>query len=54
MQRTTAYSAAIVMQMIAEGSISRRGTLRSEQGIDHRRFIEHLGERGIGVKIELK
>ncbi|MBK7093115.1 MAG: saccharopine dehydrogenase NADP-binding domain-containing protein [bacterium] len=54
MQRTTAYSAAIVMQMIAEGSISTRGTLRSEQGIDHRRFIEHLGERGIGVKIELK
>lgn len=54
MQRTTAYSAAIVMQMIAEGSISKRGTLRSELGIDHARFISHLGERGIGVKIEMK
>ncbi len=54
MQRTTAYSAAIVMQMIAEGSINKRGTLRSELGIDHRRFIAHLGERGIGVKIEMK
>lgn len=53
MQRTTAYSAAIVMQMIAEGSISKRGTLRSELGIDHRRFIDHLNERGIGVKIDL-
>lgn len=54
MQRTTAYSAAIVMQMIAEGSIAKRGTLRSEVGIDHTRFISHLGERDIGVKIEMK
>lgn len=54
MQRTTAYSAAIVMQMIAEGSISKRGTLRSELGINHGRFIQHLGERGIGVKMETK
>lgn len=54
MQRTTAYSAAIVMQMIAEGSISQRGTLKSELGIDHNRFIELLQPHGIKVKIDIK
>ncbi len=51
MQRTTAYSAAIVMQMLADGTIARRGTLRSEEGIDPTVFLGHLDERGIGVQI---
>jgi lysine 6-dehydrogenase len=51
MQRTTAYSAGIVMQMIAEGAITKRGTLKSEDGIDTRRYIELLKQRGIDIKI---
>lgn len=52
MQRTTAYSAAIVMQMLADGTISGRGTLRSEEGIDPGVFLKHLDERGIGVQFK--
>jgi len=51
MQRTTAYSAAIVMQMLSDGAISKRGTLRSEEGIDPQTFLRHLTERGIGVQV---
>ncbi len=54
MQRTTAYSVGIVAQMIAEGAISQRGTLRSELGIDSGRFLQLLDQRGIGVKVEIK
>ena len=49
MQRTTAYSAGIVMQMIAEGTINQRGTLRSELGINSTRFLELLEQRRIIV-----
>lgn len=54
MQRTTAYSVGIVAQMIAEGAITLRGTLRSELGIDSQRFLQLLDQRGIGVKIDVK
>lgn len=50
MQRTTAYSVAIIMQMIAEGTVSQRGTLRLETGVDSQRFVELLGERGIELR----
>jgi len=52
MQRTTAYSAAIVMQMLADGTIAKRGTLRAEDGINPQVFLQHLDERGI--KVEFK
>lgn len=51
MQRATAYSAGIVMQMIAKGSIAQRGTLRSESGINTARFIDLLRQRGIEVRM---
>jgi lysine 6-dehydrogenase len=50
MQRTTAYSVAIVMQMLAEGSIEQRGTLHLETGINPQRFIELLAAREIVLK----
>jgi lysine 6-dehydrogenase len=53
MQRTTAYSAGIVMQMIAESTITQRGTLRSELGINTTRYIELLRKRGIALKINI-
>jgi lysine 6-dehydrogenase len=54
MQRTTAYSVGMVMQMIAEGSIEQRGTLRLETGITPARFIELLKQRGIRLTTSVK
>lgn len=51
MQRLTAYSVAIVMQMIVDGTISERGALPLELGVDSQRFIELLAERGIDLRI---
>ena len=51
MQRTTAYSVGIVMQMLAEGSIEQRGTLHLETGINPQRFSELLATREIVLKI---
>jgi lysine 6-dehydrogenase len=50
MQRMTAYSAGIVVQMLVEGTIEQRGTLRSELGIPPARFIELLATRGITLQ----
>jgi lysine 6-dehydrogenase len=51
MQRTTAYSAGVIMQMLAERTIKQRGTLHSESGIDPARYIALLEQRGIDVRI---
>lgn len=49
MQRTTAYSAGIIMQMLAERSISTTGVLRLEQDVDSRRFLSLLAKRGFNL-----
>ncbi len=53
MQRTTAYSTGIIMQMIAEGLIRQRGTLRSELGIDTTSYVRLLRQRGIDLQIDI-
>jgi hypothetical protein len=40
------------MQMLADGTIAKRGTLRAEDGINPQVFLQHLDERGI--KVEFK
>jgi hypothetical protein len=49
MQRTTAYSAGIVVQMLAEGAIAANGALRLEQNVDTHRFLELLALRGFNL-----
>jgi lysine 6-dehydrogenase len=51
MQRCTAYSAGIIMQMISEESIKVPGTIRLELGVNSGRFIQLLKERQIDVKV---
>ncbi len=51
MQRTTAFPASIVAQMIASGEISERGAIPQETVVPTGRFIEELERRGVDVEI---
>ncbi len=52
MMRTTAFPASIVAQMVADGTISRRGAVPQESVVPAGPFIEQLGARGIRVETE--
>lgn len=52
MQRCTAYSAGVIMQMMAEESIKVPGTIRLELGVNSGRFIQLLKERQIDIKVD--
>lgn len=51
MQRTTAYSASICAQMLADGSITETGTLRHETSIPPLAFLHEWKKRGIDLLI---
>ena len=50
MMRTTAFPASIVAQMVADGTIARRGAVPQELVVPTGPFIEQLGARGIRVE----
>jgi lysine 6-dehydrogenase len=52
MQRTTAFPASIVAQMIASREISERGVLPQETVVPTGRFLEELEKRDIRISIE--
>jgi len=49
MMRTTAFPAAVVMQLILNSVISERGVLRQEKAIPGFRFISEIEKRGIFI-----
>lgn len=49
MQRTTGFSAAIVAQMLVNGSVKDVGVLRQETSIPHDVFLTEWGKRGLYV-----
>jgi lysine 6-dehydrogenase len=49
MQRTTAYSAGVIMQMLAEESIPHTGPIRLEESVNPTRFMELLERRHIAI-----
>jgi lysine 6-dehydrogenase len=51
MQRTTAFPASIVAQMLASGEISERGAIPQELAVPPERFIEELQRHGVEVEI---
>ncbi|MFH1686929.1 MAG: saccharopine dehydrogenase C-terminal domain-containing protein [bacterium] len=51
MMRTTAFPAAIVIQMAAAGEITARGCQPQEQVVNPARFIAELKKRGINLTI---
>lgn len=50
MARTTAYSAAIVAQMMGEGIITKRGVVPGENCIPMVMFMERLNKAGVTIK----
>lgn len=50
MMRTTAFPAAIILQMACDGRIAKRGVLPQEIAVDPEIFIPELKKRGIPVK----
>lgn len=53
MQRTTAFPAAIVASMVANGEIDERGVVPQEQVVPTVRFFEELEKRGIHVDVDM-
>jgi lysine 6-dehydrogenase len=52
MMRTTAWPAAVVVQMLAGGMITKRGALRQEVDVPAELFLNEMGARGIKIEYE--
>jgi lysine 6-dehydrogenase len=50
MMRTTAWPASIVLQMIANGAISKRGGIRQEVDVPADMFLREMSGRGIRIR----
>jgi lysine 6-dehydrogenase len=50
MQRTTGFSAAIVLEMLAQGRIPWKGAVPLEKAVPGRLFLDEIRRRGIAVK----
>ena len=50
MMRMTAFPAAIILQMICDGRIAKRGVVPQEVAVDPAGFVEELPPRGIRIK----
>jgi lysine 6-dehydrogenase len=50
MMRTTAWPAAIVVQMMASGVIEKRGAILQEVDVPAELFIEEMAKRSIGIE----
>ncbi|HVO61323.1 MAG TPA: saccharopine dehydrogenase C-terminal domain-containing protein [Terriglobales bacterium] len=50
MMRTTAFPAAIVLQMLASGAITKRGAILQERDIPTDLFLKEMSERGIKIE----
>ncbi len=50
MMRTTAFPAAIILQMACDGRITRRGVIPQEIAVDSDQFVAELKKRGIPIK----
>lgn len=54
MERTTGYTASIIMIMMAKGEIQETGVLALETAVPSRRFIEEINRRGIIIRDSLQ
>lgn len=50
MMRTTAFPAAIILQMACDGRITKRGVTPQEIAVDPDQFVAELQQRGIPIK----
>lgn len=54
MMRTTAFPASIVLQMLASGSIAKRGAVLQERDVPADTFLEKMEARGIHVEYKIE
>ena len=52
MMRTTAWPAAVVVQMLGSGEIAKRGGIRQEVDIPAEIFLPAMHDRGIQIEYE--
>jgi lysine 6-dehydrogenase len=50
MMRTTAWPASVVLQMIAGGSIAKRGAIRQELDVPCDIFLHEMSRRGVRIR----
>ncbi|MEW5701529.1 MAG: saccharopine dehydrogenase C-terminal domain-containing protein [Candidatus Zixiibacteriota bacterium] len=50
MMRMTAFPAAIILQMVCDGRVSRRGVVPQEVAVDPDGFVQELARRGIDIR----
>jgi lysine 6-dehydrogenase len=54
MMRTTAFPASIVVQMLASGAITKRGSVLQERDVPADLFLAEIGKRGIKIDYALQ
>lgn len=54
MMRTTAFPASIILQMLASGAISKRGSVLQERDVPADMFLEEMARRGIKIDYSLQ
>jgi saccharopine dehydrogenase-like NADP-dependent oxidoreductase len=52
MMRTTAWPAAIVVEMLARGDIRRRGGVRQERDVPAALFLREMAARGLRIRYD--
>src|ERR1700741_2204553 len=54
MMRTTAFPASIVLQMLVQGAISRRGGVFQERDVPADLFLDEMEKRGINIQYAIE
>jgi lysine 6-dehydrogenase len=54
MMRTTAFPASIVLQMLASGTIAKRGAVLQERDVPAEIFLDEMAKRGIQLQYTLQ
>lgn len=54
MMRTTAWPASIVLQMLIDGRVSKRGGVRQELDIPAQPFLNEMAQRGIAINYRIE
>jgi lysine 6-dehydrogenase len=54
MMRTTAWPASIVLQMLIDGRVSKRGGVRQEVDVPAQLFLNEMAQRGITINYRIQ
>ena len=54
MMRTTAWPASVVLQMLVDGRISKRGGIRQEVDVPAQLFLNEMAHRGITINYRIQ